>query len=81
MEITATEFKAHCLQLMDRVAELGEEVVITKRGKAIARLVPLNEAPSGGSFGAMRGTARILGDIVEPTGEIWEAEVPGGHQG
>jgi prevent-host-death family protein len=81
MDVSATEFKARCLQLMDRVAEFGEEIVITKRGKAVARLVPVSGARREGSFGAMRGTARVLGDIVEPIAEAWEAEEARGDHG
>jgi prevent-host-death family protein len=39
-EITATQFKARCLRLLDEVAETGEPVVITKRGRPVARLEP-----------------------------------------
>lgn len=72
-EITAAEFKAKCLKLMDRVEQNRTEVVITKRGKPVAKLVPItDEAPA--LFGFMEGTATIKGDILEPTGEIWNAE-------
>ena len=53
---------------MDEVAVTGEELVITKRGKPVARLVPaMEERPS--LFGSMKGTVKIMGDIIEP---IWE---------
>ena len=39
-EITATQFKAHCLRLLDEVAETGESLVITKHGRPVARLEP-----------------------------------------
>jgi prevent-host-death family protein len=42
--IAASEFKAKCLALLDEVAETKEELVVTKRGKAVARVVPA-EAP------------------------------------
>ena len=38
--ITASELRTHCLRLMDEVNDSGEEIVITKRGKPICRLVP-----------------------------------------
>ena len=38
--MTAAEFKAKCLKIMDEVAETGEPVIVTKRGKPVARLVP-----------------------------------------
>jgi prevent-host-death family protein len=39
-EITATQFKARCLRLLDEVAETGEALVITKHGRPVARLEP-----------------------------------------
>jgi prevent-host-death family protein len=38
--ITATHFKAHCLRLLDQVAETGEPLVITKHGRPVARVEP-----------------------------------------
>jgi len=72
-EIPAGEFKAKCLHLLDEVQQSRKELVITKRGKPVARLAPIEqEIPQ--IFGRMRGTIRILGDIVGPTGEKWEAD-------
>jgi prevent-host-death family protein len=39
-EITATQFKAHCLRLLDEVAETGETLVVTKHGRPVARVEP-----------------------------------------
>ena len=64
--IAATEFKARCLELMDRVSEKRETYVITKRGKAIAKLVPVEWKPGEPLFGRMRGMAEEVGDIVGP---------------
>ncbi len=72
MEIAATEFKAKCLKLMDKVKRDHEEIVITKRGKPVAKLVAVNdpEAPTG--YGCMKGTGKIVGDIVSPVGVEWD---------
>jgi len=43
--IKASEFKAKCLQLMDKVAETGEAIVVTKNGKPVAQLAPLKKKP------------------------------------
>lgn len=72
--VKAAEFKAKCLDLMDQVAATGNPVTITKRGKPVARLVPVQKRPKS-LFGALKGHIRIRGDIV---GEIvgadeWEA--------
>ena len=74
MEIAAGKFKAQCLQLMDLVSEQNIELIITKRGKPVARLLPPEPVKSSFLFGSMRGTVEILGDIVEPLGtQDWEA--------
>ena len=71
--IPAGEFKARCLELMDEVRDRHVEIVITKHGKPVARLVPLEQKPPS-IFGYLRGTVTYHGDIVAPTGEVWEAE-------
>ena len=43
-EITATRFKAHCLRLLDEVADTGETLVVTKRGRPVVRVEPFNTA-------------------------------------
>jgi prevent-host-death family protein len=66
-------FKAKCLRLLDEVQQTGKEIVITKRGKPVARVVPAgDELPK--SFGRLRGSGVILGDIISPIGEVWDAE-------
>ncbi|WP_419603380.1 type II toxin-antitoxin system Phd/YefM family antitoxin [Thiolapillus sp.] len=76
MKINATEFKAKCLKLMDEVAKTHEPVIVTKRGKPIAKLVPVEpeEEKQPNYFGCMAGTIKITGDIMVPIeGEDWEA--------
>jgi prevent-host-death family protein len=74
MEIPAGEFKAKCLQLMDRVARNREPIVITKRGKPVAKLVPPDESePRVPLFGYMAGTGDIRGDIVKMPRLEWSA--------
>jgi prevent-host-death family protein len=67
--ITAAEFKANCLRLMDEVAKRRIPIVITKRGKPVAKLVPLDEGPID-LFGYMAGTIKICGDIVSPIDDV-----------
>ena len=55
-QVAAAEFKARCLELMDRVRETGAEYVITKHGRPVARLVPVQELTRQPLFGALRGT-------------------------
>jgi prevent-host-death family protein len=58
-QVSAAEFKATCLELMDRVRETGVEYVITKHGNPVARLVPYTAAERAPIFGVMKGT--VLG--------------------
>ena len=64
-KMAAGSFKANCLAVMDEVQAKHETVVITKRGKPVAKLVPLNtETDEIYNFLAGKGT--ITGDIVSP---------------
>lgn len=72
--VPATEFKAKCLELMDRVAERRETFVITKRGKPVAKLVPVERKPEEPLFGRLRHMVDEVGDIMSPVvpHEAWE---------
>ena len=72
--IKASVFKATCLKLMDEVAETGEEIIITKNGKPVAKLTPTEKRTPLPWFGADRDKIRIIGDIVSPIDVVWEAE-------
>jgi prevent-host-death family protein len=72
--VGATEFKAKCLELMDRVAERRETFVITKRGKAVARLVPMERRPEEPLFGRLRDLFDEVGDIRAPVTSATEWE-------
>ena len=52
----AAEFKAKCLELMDRVRETGVEYVVTKHGRPVAKLVPYREPGRTSFFGSLKGT-------------------------
>jgi prevent-host-death family protein len=54
--VAAADFKARCLELMDRVRETGAEYVVTKHGKPVAKLVPYAEPTRKAFFGSMKGT-------------------------
>jgi prevent-host-death family protein len=68
-EIPAAKFKEQCLALLDRVDPDG--IVITKRGRPVAKLIPLGTDAS--LIGSLRGKLRIKGDILS-TGVTWHAE-------
>ena len=70
--IKASEFKAKCLKLMDEVAETGEEIIITKKGKPVVKLTPCRENLKS-LFGRDRDILQILGDIDVPVDVEWDA--------
>jgi prevent-host-death family protein len=75
--IAISEFKAKCLAILERVRKTGQPIRVTRRGLPVADVLPPTppENPEGW-LGAMRGTGKIRGDIVEPTSELvdWDAD-------
>ena len=69
--IKASEFKAKCLSLMDEVNETGEELIITKNGKPVSRLLPFKTKPES-LFGIDKGSLVLNGDIISPLDVDWE---------
>jgi prevent-host-death family protein len=72
MEISATQFKARCLKLLDDVAEGGGELVVTKHGRPVARVVPVDEGEA-----SLAGSAKVLvgeDELIAPVGAAWDAE-------
>ena len=67
----AGAFKARCLRLMDQVGRDRVPIVITKHGRPVAKLSPIDDRPPS-LFGCLAGTVKITGDIVEPLDEAWE---------
>ena len=65
MKINAAEFKAKCLKLIDEVAATRKPLIITKRGRPVASVVPIVNAAPQKMFGYMKGTGEIVGDIVK----------------
>jgi prevent-host-death family protein len=73
-KMAAGVFKANCLAVMDEVQSKRITVVITKRGKPVAKLVPINTANDKDDiFGFLAGKGKITGDVVSPalTPEEW----------
>jgi len=74
MQISAAEFKAKCLKLMDKVNDYHEEIVITKHGNPVAKLVPFKQKAPKSIFGFMKDSVKINGNIIEPIEEQWDVE-------
>lgn len=64
--VAAAEFKARCLELMDRVRESGVEYVVTKHGRPVAKLVPIAERRPQPLFGSMKGTVLAYERPLDP---------------
>lgn len=71
--VKVSEFKAKCLKLLAEVAETGEDLVVTKRGKALARVVPERTSKPSTLQGSMKGLIEILNsEKTLPT--AWDGE-------
>lgn len=70
--VGAGEFKARCLALLDEVGATRHPILITKRGKPVARLVPVEGDMDVSK--KMRGSVVWCGDIVSPTGVEWTVD-------
>lgn len=71
-QVSAGAFKARCLAMMDEVRDRGGEYIITKHGVPVAKLVPIHTERKP-LLGSMKGTVKVLGDIVSPLDEPWDA--------
>ncbi|MGA9063524.1 MAG: type II toxin-antitoxin system Phd/YefM family antitoxin [Terracidiphilus sp.] len=69
--VPAGEFKAKCLKILDEVAETRRPVIITKRGKPVAEVIPIDTKRD--FVGSMRGSVLWEGDIISPIDVEWEA--------
>jgi len=69
--VSASRFKAECLRLLDEVATTGEEIVVTKRGRKVARVAPIEEPRT------LRGSVTYLvedDELIAPLDEPWDSE-------
>lgn len=69
--ISATEFKAKCLSVLDEVEKNGHTVTVTKRGKPVATVQRAPKAKWKSLEGVLAGKFEIVGDIVHGDPEIW----------
>ena len=68
--IPAGEFKARCLALLDEVADTGAELIVTKYGRPVAKVVPLEETDGH----PLKGSVLFERDLVAPLLEDWELD-------
>jgi prevent-host-death family protein len=69
-QIPAAKFKEQCLALLDRVD--GEGIIITKRGRPVAKLIPIR-TESAALIGRLKDRLKVKGDVFS-TGAKWHAE-------
>lgn len=69
--ISASKFKATCLELMDDLAARHAEIIVTKHGRPIVKIGPVNSTPPS-PIGYLRGIVPAHGDIVSPDFAAWE---------
>lgn len=72
-----TEFKRKCLEAVDDVARTGEPLVVTRRGKAVVRIVPVDPAPARKPttlHAIMKGLVEARGDIISPVDVRWNVD-------
>jgi prevent-host-death family protein len=71
--ISATELRTHCARVLDEVERTREPVVVTKRGKPVARIVAA-PAKRRSFYGVAKGEIDDIGEDLFSTGAVWEAD-------
>lgn len=71
-EIAVSRFKAQCLALMDDVAESRTPLIVTKRGRPLAKVVPIDDEEPPSLLGSVRSASDA--ELLAPVGETWEAD-------
>lgn len=75
-EISISEFKAKCLSILERVRKTRKPIRVTRFGKPVAEVMaPSPDKNHGQRLGRMKGTAKIVGDIVKPASDAADWEV------
>ncbi len=71
-KISASQFKAKCLALLDDVSKTRLSLIVTKRGKPIAKLVPIDQSEPPDLLGSVK--YKKEDDLLSPVDEVWEAD-------
>ena len=70
--VSATEFKAKCLAILDEVEERGESITVTRRGRPVAVVSPAKRKAFKSPANSWAGRGRIVGDIVSSDPSVWD---------
>ena len=73
IKIAISQFKAHCLEIIEKLQTDHQPVIITKRDKPIAKVVPLDNQKVS-IFGLLKHKAEIKGNIIDPIDEKWNVQ-------
>ena len=73
-EVPASEVKNAWHEYVDRVSQAREEIIVTRYGKPVMRLTPVEPEEQPGIFGFLSGTLLVHGNVVAPSGEVWDAD-------
>ncbi len=76
-DVGSAEFKARCLELIDHVREARAEYVVTRHGRPVARLVPVERVASPAFIGSMQGTLLGYDAPFEPVPGVWHVNTVG----
>ncbi len=74
-EVQISTFKAQCLSLLDEVSRTKEGLTVTRHGKPIVTINPVENKQPRKGFGIAKGTIEIKGDIIEPVADLSDWEV------
>ena len=72
-KIAISQFKSHCLEIIEKLQTNGQSVIITKRDKAVAKVLPI-DSKKVSLFGMLKNKAEIKANILESIDEKWDAE-------
>ena len=72
--IAISQFKSHCLEIIEKLQSNKQSIIITKRNKPIAKVESIMDSSKISLFGLLKGKAEIKGDILESIEEKWDAE-------
>jgi len=73
IRIAISQFKSHCLEIIEKLQTDHQPIIITKRDKPVARIVPF-EVTKTSLFGMLKNKAEIKGNILDQIDEKWDAE-------
>ncbi len=72
-KIAISQFKSHCLEIIEKLQTNGQSIIITKRDKAVAKVLPIDNKKVS-LFGIFKNKAEIKANILDPIDEKWDAE-------